>query len=50
MDFRDRWEMRPAAIFFVFSTCARTCSLNPFHILCSGSPPTTTTTSTSDKE
>lgn len=43
MYFVDRWEMRPAAVFFVFIACARTCSLNPFHILHSVScraPPT----------
>lgn len=48
MDFRHRWEMRPVAIFFVFNACVRTCSLNPFHILRSASPPPPT--STSDKE
>lgn len=35
--FGDRWEMHPAAIVFVFIACARTCSLNPFHILHSAS-------------
>lgn len=37
--FRDTWEMHPAAIFFVFNACARTCSLIPFHILHPVSPP-----------
>lgn len=43
MYFGDRWEMHPAAIFFVFGARARTCSLNPFQILHSSShtaPPT----------